>query len=136
MLALALSVPAPVGEAPGGAGMTQLDWQFAASALQDIMQLVTVEVTGVDVAGEGVTVGGVVTACASRICSPSGTGIRAVTTTCVAVSRRVTRSGGAEGSSLSNPRAAESCAANWLRSVADSDAGSADSLCQSMRRGP
>ena len=50
--------------------MRQLEWQFAATELQDIMQLVTVEVTGVDGAGEGVTVGGVVTACASRI-SPS-----------------------------------------------------------------
>jgi catechol 2,3-dioxygenase-like lactoylglutathione lyase family enzyme len=70
VLALALSVPAPGGVAPGGAGMTQLDWQFAATELQDIMQLVTVEVTGVDGVGEGVTVGGVVTACAIRI-SPS-----------------------------------------------------------------
>lgn len=72
MLVVAFSVPVPAGVAPGGAGMTQLDWQFAASALHDIMQLVTVEVTGVDGAGEGVTVGGVVTACASRI-SPSAT---------------------------------------------------------------
>jgi len=38
------------------------------------MQFVTVEVTGVEGLGEGVTVGGVVTACASRI-FPSATGL-------------------------------------------------------------
>jgi hypothetical protein len=50
--------------------MRQLDRQLAACALQDIKQFVTVEVTGVEGAGEGVTVGGLVTACARASCAP------------------------------------------------------------------
>jgi hypothetical protein len=51
----------------GGAGTTQLVWQFAASELQFIMQLVTVEVIGVESPCAGGTTFGV--ACASWIIS-------------------------------------------------------------------
>jgi len=50
--------------------MRQLERQFAACALHDIKQFVTVEVTGVEGAGDGVTVGGFVTACARASCAP------------------------------------------------------------------
>jgi hypothetical protein len=67
-LAVAFKVTVPEGVASGGAGMTQLVWQFAASELHDIMQFVTVEVTGDESPVKGVATFGVV-ACASRICS-------------------------------------------------------------------
>jgi hypothetical protein len=70
VLAVALRIGFPGVVAVGGAGMRQLERQFAACALQDIKQFVTVEVTGVEGAGDGVTVGGFVTACARASCAP------------------------------------------------------------------
>jgi hypothetical protein len=68
VFAVAFKVTVPEGVTVGGAGMTQLVWQFAASELHDIMQFVTVEVTWLGSPGRGLTTFGVV-ACASRICS-------------------------------------------------------------------
>jgi hypothetical protein len=65
-LAIAFKVTVPEGVTVGGAGMTQLVWQFAASELHDIMQFVTVEVIGVESPVKGAATFGVV-ACASRI---------------------------------------------------------------------
>jgi hypothetical protein len=48
VFAVALKVTVPEGVAVGGAGMTQLIWQFAACELHDIMQFVTVEVIAVE----------------------------------------------------------------------------------------
>jgi hypothetical protein len=66
-LAVALKVMDPEGVAVGGGGMKHVVWQFAACALQFIMQLVTVEVTGVESPCAGGTTFGV--ACASWIIS-------------------------------------------------------------------
>jgi hypothetical protein len=54
----------PMGVVVGGAGMTQPVWQFAACELHNIMQFVTVEVTGVESPTKGGVTFGVV-ACAS-----------------------------------------------------------------------
>src|SRR4029077_6140338 len=54
----------PIGVVVGGAGMTQPVWQFAACELHNIMQFVTVEVTGVESPTKGGVTFGVV-ACAS-----------------------------------------------------------------------
>src|SRR6516162_4769644 len=45
---VAFKVPVRVAVVVGAAGMTQPVWQFAACELHDIMQFVTVEVTGVE----------------------------------------------------------------------------------------
>jgi hypothetical protein len=66
VFAVAFKVTVPEGVASGGAGTTQLVWQFADCELHDIMQFVTVEVTGDESPVKGVATFGVV-ACASRI---------------------------------------------------------------------
>jgi hypothetical protein len=53
-------VPLPAGTLVGAAGITQLVWQFAACELHDIMQFVTVEVTGVESPWKGTATFGVV----------------------------------------------------------------------------
>jgi hypothetical protein len=51
--------------ATGSVGKTQRVWQFADCELQDIMQFVTVEVTGVESPTKGGTTFGVVAVCAN-----------------------------------------------------------------------
>jgi hypothetical protein len=53
-----------LGRGTRGVGRTQLVWQFADCELQDIMQFVTVEVTGVESPTKGGTTFGVVAVCA------------------------------------------------------------------------
>ena len=53
-----VKVPLPADRVVGTAGMKQPVWQFAACELHDIMQFVTVEVTGVESPWKGgVTLG-------------------------------------------------------------------------------
>ena len=47
-LKVEVKVPLPADTVAGAAGMKQPVWQFAACELHDIMQFVTVEVTGVE----------------------------------------------------------------------------------------
>jgi len=61
---VAFKVPVRVAVVVGAAGMTQPVWQFAACELHDIMEFVTVEVTGVESPWKGGVTFGVV-ACAS-----------------------------------------------------------------------
>jgi len=53
-----------LGGGTRGVGKTQRVWQFADCELQDIMQFVTVEVTGVESPVKGGTTFGVVAVCA------------------------------------------------------------------------
>ena len=53
-----------LGGGTGGVGKTQRVWQFADCELQDIMQFVTVELTGVESPWKGVATFGVVAVCA------------------------------------------------------------------------
>jgi hypothetical protein len=55
-----VKVPRPADTVLGAAGITQLVWQFAACELHDIMQFVTVEVTGVERPWKGKATLGVV----------------------------------------------------------------------------
>jgi hypothetical protein len=81
VLDVAFKVPVLADAVVGDAGMKQLVWQFADRELHDIMQFVTVEVTGVESPWKGgVTLGVVpwkgavkfgVVACASATsCAP------------------------------------------------------------------
>ncbi len=60
----------PMGVVVGGEGMTQRVWQFAACELHDIMQLVTVEVTGVENPWKGGVTFGVVACASATPCAP------------------------------------------------------------------
>ncbi len=66
MLPVALKIGAGLlmglGGGLGGTGNTHVVWQFAACELQDIIQLVVVEVRGVESPGMGATTLGVVCA--------------------------------------------------------------------------
>jgi hypothetical protein len=70
VFAVALKVTVPEGVVVGGAGMTQLVWQFAACELHDIMQFVTVEVIGVESPTGGLTTFGVEVCASTASCAP------------------------------------------------------------------
>jgi hypothetical protein len=60
----------PMGVVVRGAGMTQPVWQFDARELHDIMQFVTVEVTGVESPRKGGVTFGVVACASATSCAP------------------------------------------------------------------
>ena len=60
----------PMGVVVRGAGMTQPVWQFAACELHNIMQFVTVEVTGVESPTKGGVTFGVVACATATSCAP------------------------------------------------------------------
>ena len=61
-----------VGDASAGARMTQAVWQFAACELHDIMQFVTLEVTGVESPWKGGVTFGVVACASATSCARRG----------------------------------------------------------------
>jgi hypothetical protein len=65
-----VKVPLPADAVVGAAGMKQLVWQFAACELHDIMQFVTVEVTGVESPWKGGVTFGVVACASATSCAP------------------------------------------------------------------
>ena len=84
-----------LGRGTRGVGRTQLVWQFADCELQDIMQFVTVEVTGVESPTKGGTTFGVVAVWANTT-SCALEQIAAAATRIATIKRRMISSAGSE----------------------------------------